>query len=124
MEGRLTLQPIQSLIPQSVLRQHSPHCPLQHLSSSPLPHHALHIHTLQRPRSRRSLVVQFLLFLLAGDEHVVAASCDHVITAVGGGIPDGFVLALEEDRDLSGDATKRGGGWGGEGDVVPCSTVC
>lgn len=48
-----------------------------------------------------------------------AVGRDDVIAAVGGWVPDRFVLAHEDDGDPGGEAAEGRGGGGGEGDVVP-----
>lgn len=119
----LTLQPLQLLIPQSVLRQHPPHRLLQHLPTPPLPHHALEVDLLETARPRRVPVVLLLLQLLSRHVQVRAAGGDNVVAAVGAGIPDRLVLAHEDDGDAGGQAAERGGGGRGEGDVVPGSGI-
>lgn len=54
----------------------------------------------------------------------MAAGGDDVVAAVGGRVPDGLVLALQQDGDAGCQAAE---GWGrgrGERDVVPDSAVC
>ncbi len=120
---QLTLQPLQPRFPQSILRQHPTDCPLQHLPPSPFPHHPLHIQTLQRARPRSLLIVQLLLHFLARSIHIGAAGGDDVVSAVGGGVPDWFVLPHKNDGDLGGEAAEGCGAGTGEGDVVPGSGV-
>lgn len=119
-----TLQPIQPLIPQPILRQHPPHRPLQHLPTPPFPYHTLHTQTLHHARSRGPFIVHLLLLLFARHEHIVAVRGHDVVAAVGGGIPDRFVFSHEEDGDAGCEAAEGWGGGGGEGDVVPYSAVC
>lgn len=42
-------------------------------------------------------IVEFLVPLLACRAEIVAADCDDVVTAIGRGVPDRFVLAHQED---------------------------
>lgn len=68
-------------------------------------------------------VVFLLLHFPACDEHICARGRDDVVAAVGGGVPDRFVFAHEEDSDAGGEAAEGGCGWGGERDVVPGAGV-
>lgn len=68
-------------------------------------------------------IILLLRHLLSRDEDIVAACGDHVVSAVGGGVVDGLVLAHEEEGDAAGEAAERGGRGGGEGDVVPGAGV-
>ena len=118
---QLTLQPRQPRFPQPVLRQHSINRSLQELPSSPLLHHPLHVQALQRSRSRSLLIVKLLLHFLARDADICAASSNNIVSAVGRGVPDGLVLAHQNDGDLRGEPTQGGCAGFGERDVMPGS---
>lgn len=79
----LTFQPSQPLIPQPVLRQHSPHSAHKHLPASKLLSQLLQTDTLQTPRPSRMPIIQFLLRLLSRDVKCGAIGADDVIAAVG-----------------------------------------
>lgn len=67
-------------------------------------------------------VVLLLLHLLAGGVQLGEAGADDVVTAVGTGVVDRFVLAHECQGDGGGQAAERA--WIGAGiDVVPCAGV-
>ena len=68
-------------------------------------------------------VVLLLVPLLAGCMQVMAASCDHVVSAVGRRVPYRLVLAHKEYGDRRGDATKRTR-IGTDIDKMPCARVC
>lgn len=53
-------------------------------------------------------VVFLLLHFLARDQDVGAGGGDYVVAAVGGGVPDRFVLALQENGDAGGEAAEGG----------------
>jgi hypothetical protein len=67
-------------------------------------------------------VVLFLITLLSGSVQVVQTNGNNVVSAVGRGVPDGFVLAHEGYGDLRGDAAE-GTGVGAYVDEVPCARV-
>lgn len=105
----LTFQPAQPRFSEPILWQHAAHRPFQYLPPAPLLNHRLHIHRLQSSRPRGLLVVSFLLHLPAGNEDLMAASGDNVVTAIGRWVPDGLVLAHQQDRDARGYPPKGGG---------------
>lgn len=102
-----TLQPRHAIIPQPVLRQHSPDRAPQDLPSSPLLHHALHGDLLQAARPRRVRVVLLLLHLLAGRVQLRQPRADDVVAAVRAGVVDRLVLAHEREGDGGGQAAER-----------------
>lgn len=65
-------------------------------------------------------VVLLLEALLAGDAEVVAADGDDIVTAVGGGVVDGLVLAHEGEGNRGGKSTQTARVTA-DVDVVPCS---
>lgn len=68
-------------------------------------------------------VVFLLLHLLPRDEDIRAGGRDDVVSAVGGRVPDGLVLAHEKHGDAGGEAAEGGCCGGGEGNVVPGAGV-
>ncbi len=121
--GTLTLQPRQPGLPQPILRQHPTNRSLQELTSSPLLHHPLHVQALQSSRPRSLLIVELLLHFLACGVDICAASSNNIVSAVGRGVPDGLVLAHQNDGDLGGEPTQGGCAGFGERDVMPGSRV-
>ena len=99
------LQSRQPFIPQSILRQHPSYCLLQHLSTSPLLHHRVHAHLLQRAGSCIMCVVLLLLALLARNMQIMAARCDHVVATISIRGPDRFVLAHQMGSDGGGESS-------------------
>ena len=118
-----TFQPLQPRFPQPIFRQHPTDRPLQYLTTSPFPHHPLHIKAFERARSGSLLIIQFLLHLLACGVDIRTTSSYNVIATIGGWIPDGFVFAHEDDGDLRGEAAERRGAGVGEGNMMPGSGV-
>lgn len=116
------LQPRHPLVPQPVLRQHSPHRPPQDLCTTPFRHQFIHCQLLQTARPRRMSVIFLLKSLLSCCMEIVAPYCYNVVAAVCGWVEDWLVLAHECDGYLGGYATK----WSLTGsyvDEMPCSTV-
>ena len=68
-------------------------------------------------------VVFLLLHLLARDEQIRAVRGDDVVAAIGGGVPDGLVLAHEQYGDARSEAAERRGGGGRERGMVPEAVV-
>ena len=64
-------------------------------------------------------VVLLLKSLLSRRAQIMAANRDHVVTAIGGRIPNGFVLAHQEDSNGGGDAAQRPG-ISTHIDIMPC----
>jgi len=87
------LQPSQPLVPQPVLGQHAAHRFPQHLAAAELLHQHVHGDALERARPRVVSVVRLAELLLAGCVERRAVGHDHVVAAVGGGVPDGLVFA-------------------------------
>lgn len=92
-EKKLTLQSLQPRFPQSILWQHPSDRPLQHLPPAPLPHHTLHIQTLQRPWPRRLLIIQLLFHLPSRHIQICASRGYHIIPAISRWVPDRFMFA-------------------------------
>lgn len=67
-------------------------------------------------------IVQFLKPLFTRGVQIVAADGDDVVAAVGRGVPDGFVLAHEEDGYGGGEAAEAAR-VAADVYVVPCSRV-
>lgn len=79
----LTLESRHPVIPEPVLRQHTPDSMPQHLSTAPLVKHLIHRHSFKTPRPCGMRVVLFLKALPPRRLQVMAAGHDDVVSAVG-----------------------------------------
>lgn len=120
IRGILTLQPSQALIPQAVLGQHAANSTTEDLTTAPFLKHLVHSHAPQTTGAGVVSVVLLLEALLAGDTEVVASDGDDIVTAVGGGVVDGLVLAHEGEGNGGGKSTQTARVTA-DIDVVPCS---
>ncbi|KAH0356891.1 ribosomal protein L13, partial [Aureobasidium melanogenum] len=118
----LLVGPCHTIIPQSVLGQHTPNSSPQNLCASPLFHHTVHGDFLQATRTSGVAVVLLLVAFLSGGVQIVQTNGDNVVSAVGRGVPDRLVLAHEGNGNLRSDATK-GTRVSTDVNEVPCARV-
>lgn len=130
-------QPGQALLAQPVLGQHAADGLAQDLGAAPLLHEDVHGDLLEGAGAGVVSVVELAPLLVAGGVEGGAVGHDDVVAAVGRGVPDGLVLAHEQDGDARGEAAQRrrrhvgGGGLDGAeglvggrgGDMVPYTGV-